>query len=188
MSTILERVTFDEMVADPIPLRMVSKDDMSNSTFRELVEVGNQKCRSSCLRQECDQHYSIPVVSGYWKPKAYHEGLTIAVGTPSSNELIVTTYPSLTLMDFLNNLAVFGSIWLGVSVMSIFMYPAKLFIKRQQEKLKRRSPKERLRGFNQQYRISPRVYCPCSYCQKQYSGRLELSPVQRLNSHEDRKR
>ena len=175
--TILDRVPFDEIIADPIPFRIMSKDDMSNSSFKESVEVGNQECRNSCLREQCDQYYSMPIVSGYWKPKAYHDGLTIAVGTPSSNDLVVTTYPSLTLMDFLNNLAVSGSIWLGVSVMSIAMHPVKLFKRRQQKKLKRRSPNERLRGFNQHFRVSPRVYCPCTYCQKHYRCRPNLSSL-----------
>ena len=156
VSTILKRVPFDEITTDPIPFRIMSKDDMSNSTFRELVVVGNQKCRSLCLQHECNQYYSMTTATGYWKSRPEHDGMTIAVGTPSSNDLIVTTYPAFTLIDFLNNLAVSGSIWLGVSVMSIAMYIAKLFKQNQQQKLKPRSPNERFRVFNQQFKVTAR--------------------------------
>ena len=182
--TLLDKVPFDEFILEPVNLRMISERDMTNTTVKSLVNYGFENCSRACFRRECNQYYSIPTALGYWKPNFKHNGIVIAAAVPSSNGLIVDSYPSLTLMDFLNNLAVSGSIWFGVSVISIAMYTVKLF-KKQEKKLQRRSPNQRFRGFNKQFTISPRSYCTCFYCQKHFRNRMNLRQVMRSDRHED---
>ena len=134
----LNRVPFDEGISEPYPLKILSEVDLSNDSIRESVDFGNNKCRKECRRQDCNQYYSITDVSGYWQPRTLHNGLVIAAGTPSSNGLFINSYPSLTLRDFLNNLAVSASVWLGVSVLSIVMFPVKSLSMKRLEKPKSR--------------------------------------------------
>ena len=166
----LKRVPFDEFISEPIDLQMVTSDDIKNETFQELVRIANSQCERACVRQPCNQYYSITDVSGYWRPKMKHNSLVIAAGTPVSNGLVINTYPSLVFLDFLNNLGVSGSIWLGVSVVSITMYSMKLLTKKRVNEKARQSKKRRLSRTQKQFNISPRSYCCCSYCQKHYRG------------------
>ena len=166
----LKRVPFDEFISEPIDLPMVTSDDLKNETFQELVRIANKKCVTACARQACNQYYSITDVAAYWKPKMKHNSLVIAAGTPVSNGLVINTYPSLVFLDFLNNLGVSGSIWLGVSVVSITMYSMKLLTKKRVNEKARQSKKRRLSRTQKQLNISPRLYCSCSYCQNHYRG------------------
>ena len=167
----LKRVPFDEFISEPIDLKIVTIDDLKNETFKNLVRIANKECETACIRQASNQYYSITDVAAYWKPRMKHNSLVIAAGTPVSNGLVIKTYPSLVFIDFLNNLGVSGSIWLGVSVVSITMFSLKLWTKKRVNGRGRQSMKRRLSRTRKQCQIRPRIYCCCSYCQKHYRGR-----------------
>ena len=168
----LNRVPFDEQITEPVNLRMVSKEDLTNNSFAQQLNVGHYDCLRQCSRHDCNDYYSTTDLSGYWKPLSEHEGLVLAVGPPSTSGLIVKTYPSLILIDFLNNVAVSGSIWLGVSVLSIAMFPIKLWKSRQGRGREEKSRLQRLNVCRKRVIIKPRIYCPCLYCQQHFKGRV----------------
>lgn len=168
----LNRVPFDEQIAEPVALRMVSREDLRNDSFAQLLNIGNDQCLRQCNRRHCNHFYSTTYLSGYWKPFAEHKGLVLAVGPPSTSGLVVKTYPSLIFIDFLNNVAVSGSIWLGVSVLSIAMFPIKLWKLEQGKEREEKSRLPRLKVCRKPAIITPRVYCPCVYCQQQFKGRV----------------
>ena len=167
----LKRMPFEEFIFNPVSLKMLSEKDLTSKNNRELLSKGKEECRLQCLRQTCTLFYSIPEVWNYFNSEIAQSGLMVAAGSPSSNGYIIYTYPSLTLIDYLNNLAVSASIWLGVSVMTIALYPVKIMTNRLQKKEQRRSRDPRQKADLKQFAVSPRIYCPCSYCQMYYRNR-----------------
>lgn len=163
----LDRAPYEDFVLYPSSLKMISKDDLSNRTFSEQVNEAHKECLRTCHRPTCNTWYSTTEVSAFWKPNLTHSGLVIAVGLPASNGIIGNTYPSLTLMDFLNNLAVSASIWLGASVLSITLLPLKHFKPKKIKGIEEISRMTKVKT-RQCWKVIPRVYCPCLYCQRYY--------------------
>ena len=166
VKTHLNRLPFDEYITEPSSLRMLTGVDLRNSTLKRNVKIGNEYCQDQCYRQACIQYFSTTNLLGYWKPRTQNNGLVIAVGPPVSNGFYVKTYPSFTLIEFLNNLAVSGSIWLGVSVLSIAIYSSKALTSHQCKNRLLSLRKQRFKRYCKKPKISPLNYCSCSYCQK----------------------
>ena len=165
----LGRVPFHEIITDISDDRMVSQEDLKNQTIRNIIREGNEECRKKCRHHACDSYYSLTEASGFFKPSLGSE-LVLAAGIPRSNGLIVKTFPLMPLINFVNNLAVSASIWFGVSVLSLVMFPVKLLKswsqKRKLKSLRRVGRSQRLKGLDRKIKITPRNYCRCLYCQK----------------------
>ena len=169
----LGKVPLDEVISDPVPLLMLSEEDLKNRTFQEKIQSGKESCHSQCFRQPCSRCYSIPQVAPYWKPMSDHSGIVIASGTPASYGFVVKSYPNLTLIEFLNDLAVSACIWFGVSFLSLPTFPSNInWRKVKNEKWYTK----RLNSSDRHGRIRPRIYCPCSNCQS-YFKRFKTNQV-----------
>ena len=168
--TCLNRVPFNEMILEPLDMYMVSLNDFQNETFKQLIREGNDLCRKKCDRRYCKSYYSLTDAAGYSKLDEEFDGLIIAAGVPKSNELTVTTFPSLSLIDYLNNMAVSGSIWFGISLLSLSMLPFRIASHKEKKskvsRSKRLSRVQRLTKIHQGLKANPKFYCPCVYCRK----------------------
>ena len=146
----LGRVPFHEMIADPSDDKMVSEEDLNNQTIKRIILQGNEECSKICIHHSCSSFYTLTDAAGYYKPSLGNRSIVLAAGVPRSNGLIVRTFPMMVLIDFLNNIGVSASIWLGVSVFSLFTIPFKIFSfwnqskPRSQRRLHRRRRMERL--------------------------------------------
>ena len=173
--TILNRVPFQEMISQPLDFKMMSETDLHNDTFKKLLKIGYEICKYQCATKACRPFYTMTSVDAYSKPHVGYNHLIVAAGVPKSNELIVKTYPSITLFDYLNNLAVSGSIWLGVSVLSIIMYPIRLvkkYVGTKADRFQNRvEGNDRLKRFHDSFNITSRHNCSCSYCRTHFSHR-----------------
>ena len=178
----LDRVPFHEIITVPVDMKMVSKHDFKNETVKKIIQAGNQKCSEQCHFHSCDSHYSLTHVGGYYDSTVKSDRLILAAGVPKTNGFIVTTFPSLSLMDYFNTLAVSGSIWLGVSALSISMFPISIMAKyynkkhtkKQQKKHKRVPGVKTPEMIDRQTKVVPRIYCPCRYCRRHFQE-LEIT-------------
>ena len=167
----LQRVPFHEMMIEPLDLRMVSEMDLMNETVKEIIKKGNEICSKKCSHPPCQSYYSLTDAFGSFNPDIGQHRLVLAPGVPRSNGLIVNTFPSMQLIDFLNNLAISGSIWFGVSVLSLFMIPLNfnlMDMKQNNFKARRVHRKERLERIHRKIRGTPRAFCKCPYCQRHF--------------------
>ena len=166
----LGRVPFHEMITEPRDLKMVSSQDLMNGTIRIIIQKGNEMCRKKCTHRPCDSYFSLTDASEFYKPMVGNN-LVLAAGVARTNGLIVNTFPSMQLIDFLNNLAISASIWFGVSVLSICMTPVTLFsfwttFGTKEQFQKRIHRKERIERLHRQMKVTRRYYCRCPYCQR----------------------
>ena len=166
----LERVPFHEMITEPTDLKMVSSQELMNETFRKITQEGNKRCGKKCNHRSCDSYFSLTDASGFLKPMVGNN-LVLAAGVARTNGLIVNTFPSMQLIDFLNNLAISASIWFGVSVLSICMTPVTaLFVwstfGTKAKSHKRIHRKQRMERLHRRMKVTPRYYCRCAYCQR----------------------
>ena len=167
----LQRVPFHEIITEPLDLRMVSEKDLMNETVQEIIKKGNEMCSKKCSHPPCQSYYSLTDAFGNFKADIGLHRLVLAAGVPRSNGLIVNTFPSMQLIDFLNNLAVSASIWFGVSVLSLFMIPLNfkfMDVNKNNLKSRRVHTKQRLERIHGHIQVYPRSYCQCSYCQRFY--------------------
>ena len=164
------RIPFHEMITEPTDLKMVSSQDLMNATFRSIIEQGDNMCRNKCNHRSCDSYFSLTDASAFYKPMV-GENFVLAAGVARTNGLIVNTFPSMQLIDFLNNLAISASIWFGVSVLSICMTPVTaLFVwstfGTKAKSHKRIHRKQRMERLHRRMKVTPRYYCRCAYCQR----------------------
>lgn len=166
----LGRLPFHEMITEISDERMILQRDLRNQTIRNLIRRGAQECSEKCIHDPCDSYFTLTDAAGHFDPALGHRQLVLAAGVPRSNGLIVRTFPLMLLIDFLNNLAVSASMWLGISVLSLVIFPAKIFSfysqKRKFKFLRRFGQKQRLERLHRQLKITPRSFCPCAYCQR----------------------
>ena len=167
----LGRVPFHEIITEISDDRMVSQEDLNNQTVQDIILEGIEKCSKMCRHYPCHSYYSLTDASGFWKQSLGNE-LVLAAGTTRSTDVTVETFPVVLFVDLLKNLAVSASIWFGVSVLSLVMFPVKLFNlfkswsqKRKLRLLKRVGRSQRLKLLHRKIKITPRSYCRCSYCQ-----------------------
>ena len=161
----LGRVPFHEIITSISDDRMVSQEDLKNQTIRSIILKGIDKCNKKCKHHACDSYFSLTDVSGFWKHSLGSE-LVLAAGIPRSTGLIVKTFPLVLFVELLSNLAVSASIWFGISVLSLIMFPVKLFNlfkswsrKRKLRSLRRVGPRQRLIGLDREIKITSRSYC-----------------------------
>ena len=112
--------------------------------------------------------------------------ISLVAAVPKANGLAINSFPIMTLINYLNNIGVTASIWFGVSILSLSLYPFKLLgrevnrrrnkcrtgLGRNQQNLKKKESNPNFYHFlgskrNESKMIPvPRIYCPCSFCQK----------------------
>ena len=148
---------------------MVSEEDLKNKRVRDIIREGIDKCSKKCKYHACDSYYSLTEASGFFK-SSLDSQLVLATEIPRSNGLIVRTFPLMLFINFLNNLAGSASVCFGVSILSLIMFPVKLFTswsqKRKLKSLRRVDRSQRLEHLHHEIKITPRSYCRCSYCKK----------------------
>ena len=167
----LQRVPFHEIITEPLDLRMVSEMDLMNETVQEIIKKGNEMCSKKCSHPPCQSYYSLTDAFASFKADIGQHRLVLAAGVPRSNGLIVKTFPSMLLIDFLNNLAISASIWFGVSVLSLFMIPLNIKfrdVKKNNLKSRRVHTKQRLERIHRQIGVTSRQFCRCLYCQRHF--------------------
>ena len=156
----LERVPFNEMIVDPLDVKMVSEEDLKNNTVRDVIEKGTQLCNKKCSQPPCDSYYTLTDTNAYYKPHLKDDSVVIAAGTPKANGLIIRTFPMIQLIDFLNNLAVSASIWFGVSILSFLMFSAKYLSRKKEIQLKNRTSRsQRMAQRHRQIKVTPQDHC-----------------------------
>lgn len=78
-------------------LEMMSETDLRNDTLKSLLEIGYEICKLQCAAKACRPLYTMTSVDAYSKPHVGYDHLIVAAGVLKSNELIVKTYPSISL-------------------------------------------------------------------------------------------
>ena len=168
----LKRVPFHEIIEEPFDLEMVSNTDLKDERVRKIIRKGNEMCSKRCSQPPCDSYYTLTDAAAHFKPAIQENRVVLAAGVPRANGLIVSTFPVILLIDFLNNLAISASIWFGVSVVSLLMMPMQVTFswkQRKRPKLRKRiHRRQRMQHLHRQSRVSPKgyYYCKCLYCQK----------------------
>ena len=123
----LQRFPFYEMTTELSDLRMVSRNTLKNETIRKEIKKITNECSKKCVYRQCATYYTLTNAGGYLKSSIDHDKIVLAAGVPKSNSLAIRTFPLMFLVDFLNNIAVSAIIWLGVSMLSLFMIPIKVY-------------------------------------------------------------
>ena len=176
----LNRIPFDAVIAEPLDLPMISEKDVQNYTLTEMLQEGEVQCKRDCAESHpCESYYTVTDTAGYHVPKYGKEKLVLAAGVPRSNAIIINTLASITLFEFLNNLAVSGSIWLGVSVLSAAMFPVEFIVRYFEKRTVGQQTivtRTRITHIAHNTNIVLRIYCPCPYCQDYFKQ-------QHLSSH-----
>ena len=176
----LNRVSFDSVITEPLDLPMILGKDVQNDTLMEMLQEEELQCKRDCAQSHpCESHYTVTDTAGYHVPKYGKEKIVLAAGIPRSNAIIINTLPSVTLFDFLNNLAISGSIWLGVSVLSAAMFPVKFIVRYFEKRTVGQQTtvtRARIPHIAHNTNIVLRIYCPCPYCQDYFKQ-------QHLSSH-----
>ena len=120
----LNKVPFDEIISEPQDCLMLLPQDLRNKTVKSIVAEGKEYCSRICWQPSCHYGYTLTEASDYRIP-VYGDNIVLVTGLPKSNELQIQTFPGISLIDFLNSLCVSSSMWLGVSILSLF--PEKYF-------------------------------------------------------------
>ena len=160
----LNRVPFDEIISSPEDSVMLLPQDLRNKTVKSIVEEGKEYCNRICWQPSCYYGYSLTEASDYRIP-VYRDGIVLVAGLPQSNELRIQTFPGISLIDFVNSLCVSSSMWLGVSILSLF--PAKFFRSRQHKahSVTSTSPANDVRLNRTNAKFIQRNRCKCLHCQ-----------------------
>ena len=181
----INRLPFNEILFHPQDLRILSEDDFKNETIKRIVSEGIAYCDKICWQTFCDYDYAMTEIAAYSDNKM-RKTISLVAAVPKANGLAINSFPIMTLINYLNNIGVTASIWFGVSILSLSLYPFKLLgrevnrrrnkcrtgLGRNQQNLKKKESNPNFYHFlgskrNESKMIPvPRIYCPCSFCQK----------------------
>lgn len=168
----LNRLPFNEILYDHENLQILSYKDLENKTIKEIVSQGTEYCKNKCWQTVCDYDYVLTEVDAHNHEDSTNY-ITLVVGVPKENVLIIRSFPFMTLITYLNNIGISVSVWFGFSILSVLLYPfeycTRTFKKTRNVHKQHNRVTKRVsfhqKGENSKKAMIPRIYCPCSFCQ-----------------------
>ena len=128
----VKKVPFWEMITEPEDFSIISNEDIQNEAIEKFIKHTDEYCSSMCSHyQICNSYYTLTDATPF-VVEENEDNIVLVAATPKSNGLIVNTLPFITLIEYINYLCVAESIWLGVSVLSL--YPLKYLQKRRRRR------------------------------------------------------
>ena len=165
----LNRIPFQAVVLQPLPLKHVNYDDISDPFRSRILSDATNECADQCDFENCEDQYTITQVMK--EEKSPRDRIRIQLEAPRSPQIMIEYEARLTLDEYLIFVSSTFGTWFGLSLLTLNPFRTSLYfvgdtvVSSNTIVAKKQHPDNtNLRKNARQRRSSDSQNCHCQYC------------------------